>query len=372
MKISRLPHVSQMSSGRKLRAIDAGGKPAQSSPSKRQSGTSHAGHNTGPDGQKQGEAYMKSQKLTYMGAITFAVLKSTMLLWIAVVTLSAALASSNPLAAQDKQDHLHRTLGTGNNALTTAQSQSSAFGGGGSFNLNYWSLLSTVVDDQNGAPSVDPLSLQPPAILENDNPAANPTGDYHTYKACWKVAHPRPLDPPGTAIKCYSSPETFELGDGSLASNPNGNPDETFGGLPCPLTGTQQFLWVDQLTAYWNAVRFYNASELLIEGHRHEVYAGRIYNYTNGKSIPFWADYVSTYQEEPAPDGTQNNEQWGYYGNDFSAQADTTAVLTPLWAIVTYTPNFASVIEEIGPHPLDDYLNTGATAGLAPICTAME
>ncbi len=288
-------------------------------------------------------------------------------------TTFGLMAISLNLAAQSNQtnQHLHRTLGTGNDALAT-QSQSSGLGGGGSFELNYWSLLSQVVDDQNGAPSVDPLSLQPPAILNNDNPAANPNGNYHNYKACWKVAHPGPLDPPGTAIKCYSSPATFALGDGSLASNPDGNPDETFGGLPCPLTGTQQFLWVDQLSAYWNAVRFYDASGQLIEGYRHEVYAGRIYNYTTGKSIPAWMDYVSTYQEEPGPDGTQNNLQWGYYGNDFSALAGKTPVLTPQWGIVTYTPDFASVIEELGPHPLDDYLNTGATAGLAPICTAME
>jgi len=52
--------------------------------------------------------------------------------------------------------------------------------------------------------------------------------------------------------------------------------------------------------------------------------------------------------------------------------AGNTPVLTPQWGIITYTPNFASVIEELGPHPLDDYLNTGATAALAPICTAME
>jgi hypothetical protein len=314
---------------------------------------------------------MKFRKLTYMGAITFTLMKSRMSLLIAVVTLAAALVSSNPLAAQDKQEHLHRTLRTGNDALAT-QSQSSALGVGGSFKLNYWSLLSQVVDDQKGAPSVDPLSLQPPAILNNDNPAANPTGNYHTYKACWKVAHPGPLDPPGTAIKCYSSPETFELGDGSLASNPNGNPDETFGGLACPLTGTQQFLWVDQLTAYWNAVRFYNATGQLIEGYRLEAYAGRIYNYTTGKSIFAWMDYVSTYQEEPGPDGTDSNLQWGYYGNDFSAQAVNTGVLTPQWGIITYTPDFASVIKEVGPHPFDDYLNTGATSGLAPICAAMD
>ena len=245
---------------------------------------------------------MKSRKRTYMGAIRFTLMKSTMLLVIAVVTVSAALVSSNPMAAQDKQDHLHRTIGTGNDALVT-QSQWSALGGGGAFKLNYWSLLSQVVDDQNGAPSVDPLSLQPAAILNNDNPAAHPRGNYHTYKACWQVAHPGPLDPPGTAIKCYSSPATFELGDGSLASNPKGNPDETFSGLPCPLTGTQQFLWVDQLTAYWNAVRFYNASEQLIEGYRHEVYAGRIYNYTTGRSIPTWRTTSARIRKSPARTG---------------------------------------------------------------------
>jgi hypothetical protein len=292
-------------------------------------------------------------------------------LTIAVAT-TVALTISLRLAAQEQGHHQQHqgTLGTGNDAVAI-QSQSSALDGG-SFKLNYWSLLSQVVDDQNGAPSVDPLSLQTPAILENDNPAANPTGIYHTYKACWKVAHLGPLDPAGTAIKCYSSPATFEMGDGSLASTPNSNPDEVFSGLPCPLTGTQQFLWVDELAGYWNAVRFYNATGQLIEGYRHEVYAGRIYNYTTGKLIPAWMDYVITYQEEPGPDGTQSNLQYGYYGNDFSAQAGNTAVLTPQWGIVTYTPNFASVIEEVGPHPFDDYLNTGATAGLAPICTAME
>ncbi len=296
-------------------------------------------------------------------------MKSLTLTRITVIALFAALARPVGLAAQDHADGKSRHRDT----LAT-QSQSSALGSSrGLFRLDYWSLLSEVVDDQNGAPSVDPLSLQPPAILNNDNPSAHPRGNYHNYKACWKVAHPGPLDPPGTAIKCYSSPATFELGDGSLASNPNGNPDETFSGLPCPLTGAQQFLWVDQLTAYWNAVRFYDANEQLIEGYRHEVYAGRIYNYTTGKSIPAWMDYVSTYQEEPGPDGTDNNVQWGYYGNDFSAQAVNTAVLTPQWGIITYTPDFASVIKEVGPHPFDDYLiNTGATAGLAPICTAME
>jgi hypothetical protein len=229
--------------------------------------------------------------------------------------------------------------------------------------LNYWSLLSVLVDDQNGAPPVDPLSLQPPAILQID------ADILHVYKACWKVAHPGPLDPPGTAIKCYSAPGTFELGDGSLASTPNGNPDGLFSGLPCPLTGTPQFLWYDQVTAYWNVVRFYNANEQLIEGYRHEVYAGKIYNYTTGKSIPAWFDYMLTYTEEPGPDGTQNNLQYGYYGNDFSVEAVNSQIVTPMWGIVIWTPGYGSIVKEVGPH--DDYY-TGATAGLAPICDALQ
>ena len=278
------------------------------------------------------------------------------------IIYAIALFTTLSVAAQDHAEGRPK-----NRQVFTTHIQSSAsLSGGDSFQLNYWSLLSHIVDDQNGAASVDPLSLQPPAILQTD------TTVLHTYKGCWKVAHPGPLDPPGTAIKCYSSPGTFELGDGSLASTPNSNPDELFSGLPCPLTGTPQFLWVDQLTAYWNVVRFYNANDQLIEGYRHEVYAGKIYNYTTGKSIPAWMDYVITYQEEPGPDGTQNNLQYGYYGNDFSVQAVNSQVLTPLWGIVTYTPNYASVIEEVGPHPFDDYLNTGATAGLAPICAALE
>jgi hypothetical protein len=295
-------------------------------------------------------------------------MKSERLAIITAIALFGTLARPIGLVAQDHVEVRPKDR----KALTTHVQSSAPLSGEDSRRLNYRSLLSVLLDDQKGSPSVDPLSLQPPAILNNDNPAASPNGNYHTYKACWKVAHPGPLDPPGTAIKCYSSPATFEMGDGSLASTPNGNPDEVFSGLPCPLTGTPQFLWVDQLTGYWNVVRFYNANDQLIEGYRHEVYAGRIYNYTTGKSIPAWMDYVITYQEEPGPDGTQNNLQWGYYGNDFSVQAVNSQVLTPLWGIATYTPNFAAVIEEVGPHPFDDYLNTGATAGLAPICAALE
>ena len=289
-------------------------------------------------------------------------MKARTLKMFTAIALFAALAMATGLAAQEHAEGRPKDR----KALTTHVQSAAAPSGEDLFRLNYWSLLSVLVDDQNGAPSVDPLSLQPPAILQNDNVI------YHTYQACWKVGHPGPLDPPGTAIKCYSSPATFELGDGSLASTPNSNPDTVFSGLPCPLIGPQQFLWVDQLTAYWNVVRFYNANDQLIEGYRHEVYAGRIYNYTTGKSIPAWMDYMLTYQEEPGPDGTQNNLQYGYYGNDFSVQAVNSQILTPLWGIATYTPNFASVIEEVGPHPFDDYLNTGATAGLAPICAALE
>jgi hypothetical protein len=178
---------------------------------------------------------MKSRKLTYVGAIRLAVAKSPVSLLMAVVTLFAAVALSNPLAAQDKQDHLHRTLGTGNDAVAT-QSQSYALGGWGSFDVSYWSLLSQVVDDQKGAPSVDPLSLQPPAILNNDNPAANPNGNYHNYKACWKVARPGPLDPPGTSQATPTATPTRRLAAcrvpwrahnsfyGSTSSPPTGTP----------------------------------------------------------------------------------------------------------------------------------------------------
>ena len=277
------------------------------------------------------------------------------------IALFATLARPIGLAAQDHAEPRPKDR----KALATHVKSSAAPSDDESPQLNYWNLLSVLVDDQNGAPPVDPLSLQPPAILQNEGIV------YHPYKACWKVAHPGPLDPPGTAIKCYSSPATFELGDGSLASTPNGNPDQVFSGLPCPLTGTPQFLWFDQLTAYWNVVRFYNANDQLIEGYRHEVYAGRIYNYTTGKSIPAWMDYMLTYTEEPGPDGTQNNLQYGYYGNDFSVQAVSSQILTPLWGVVIWTPNFGSVVKEVGPHPFDDYF-TGSTAGLAPICDALQ
>jgi hypothetical protein len=69
-----------------------------------------------------------------------------------------------------------------------------------------------VVDDRHGAPSVDPLSLLPPAILENDNPTAHPSGDLHKYKACCQVAHPRPLIPSSMAIKCLEQSRDVRAG----------------------------------------------------------------------------------------------------------------------------------------------------------------
>jgi hypothetical protein len=280
------------------------------------------------------------------------------------------MAISLQLVAQEPTNDRHRKFidrGTlsGANSYHSYSPKSLVHSDDDSPQLNYWNLLSVLVDDQNGAPSVDPLSLQPPAILGNEGVV------FHTYQACWKVAHPGPLDPPGTAIKCYSGPAMFEMGDGSLASNPNGKPDTFFSGVPCPLTGTPQFLWVDQATAYWNAVRFYNANDQLIEGYRSEVYVGKLYNYTTGKSIPLWANYVTTYQEEPGPDGTQNNLQLGFYGNDFSTFAGNTLVLTPQWGNIIYSPSLA-LVEELGPHPIDDYVNLGATAALAAICGALQ
>src|SRR5579864_7707267 len=142
-------------------------------------------------------------------------------------TLCALMAIPLQLAAQEPVNDRHRKLSdpstvAGPKSHQTHSPKGLVLSHGEDFRLNYWSLLSVLLDDQNGAPSVDPLSLQPPAILQTD------TTILHTYKACWKVAHPGPLDPPGTAIKCYSGPGTFELGDGSLASTPNSNPDELF------------------------------------------------------------------------------------------------------------------------------------------------
>jgi hypothetical protein len=270
-----------------------------------------------------------------------------------------------PLAAQERSTRL------AHHGAVTIQSKPSAVDHADGRTKDFWSLLSQIVDDQNGAPSVDPQTLQPVPLLFNDNPVANPHGVYHIYKACWQVAHPGRLDPPGTAIKCYSSPATFELGDGSLASNPTGLPDTFFSGVTCPVTGPQQFSTADQAAAYWNAVRFYNASGQLIEGYRNEAYIGKFYNYTTGTSIPLWADYVVDYVEEPGPDGTQNNLQQGFYGNDFTVLAGNTLVLTPAWGNVVYSPG-GSLVSELGPHPIDDYYNLGTTAPFVPVCTALE
>jgi hypothetical protein len=281
-------------------------------------------------------------------------MKSTMLVFATALTLCLTATS---LAAQERAPRRHGAITVQSKPLADDHAKGST--------KNFWSLLSQIVDDQNGAPSVDPQSLQPVPVLQGFGFV------FHTYKACWQVAHPGALDPPGTAIKCYSSPATFEVGDGSLASAPGGNPDTFFSGVTCPVTGPQQFSTADQAAAYWNAVRFYNASGQLIEGYRNEAYIGKFYNYTTGTSIPLWADYVVDYIEEPGPDGNENNEQETFYGNDFSVLAGTTLVLTPAWGNVTYSPT-AALVSELGPHPIDDYYNLGITAPFVPVCTALE
>ena len=60
-------------------------------------------------------------------------MKKNLATWGTALTLLVVLTVSAQVAAQDKQDRLHRTLGTGNNALDT-QSQSSSMGGGGASN----------------------------------------------------------------------------------------------------------------------------------------------------------------------------------------------------------------------------------------------
>ena len=283
-------------------------------------------------------------------------MKSTVLVFATALTLCFMATS---LAAQD------RSTRVAHYGAITIQPEPSAVDHANARTKDFWSLLSQIVDDQNGAPPVDPQSLQPVPILGHNGVV------FHTYKACWQVAHPGKLDPPGTAIKCYSGPATFELGDGSLASDPSGNPDTFFSGVTCPVTGPQQFSTADQAAAYWNAVRFYNASGQLIEGYRNEAYIGKVYNYTTGTSIPLWAEYVVDYVEEPSPDGTQNNLQQDFYGNDFTVLAGSTLVVTPLWGSITYSPSNA-LVSEVGPHPIDDYYNLGTTAPFVPVCTALQ
>jgi hypothetical protein len=214
-----------------------------------------------------------------------------------------------------------------------------------------------------GKKKVNPYELHPPAILED-----GPYLPGVPYK-CWTVTSPPPQAPPGTTIMCAGGPVHFVAGDGSLESDPSGDPDTYISGFPCPLQGSPSFTTFDQATVHWVATRFYDANSDLIEGIRPERYAGIIYNGVTGKSAHLFTNTIVTYYENP-PDGMQDNEYTTYIDNDFAVNAHG-HVLAKSRGILELDPAF-NILYETGRHPFDDYFLRGDVKGLAPVCAALE
>ncbi|MGA8097457.1 MAG: hypothetical protein WB810_02235 [Candidatus Cybelea sp.] len=223
--------------------------------------------------------------------------------------------------------------------------------------------VDALVRREGGGRKVDPYGLHPPAILED-----GPFLPGVPYK-CWKVRSAPPPAPPGTKIMCAGGPIHFVAGDGSLESDPSGQPDTYLSDFPCPLQGSPSFTTFDQATVHWVATRFYDDNSNLIEGIRPERYDGIIYNGVTGKSAHLFTNTIVTYLENP-PDGMQDNEYNTYTNNDFAVSSDGT-VLAKSRGILEFDPSF-NIVYEVGRHPYDDYFLKGDVTGLAPVCAALQ
>jgi len=116
-----------------------------------------------------------------------------------------------------------------------------------------------LLDDSSGCTPVNPLSLNPPAVQE-DQP-------YWTGTACkcWELAEPATGPSPtvgadshapgGATIRCFHGPSTHKKGDGSLESDATGLADQFFG-FACPDGGPNVFDVGQDM--YVDAVRYYD------------------------------------------------------------------------------------------------------------------
>lgn len=233
---------------------------------------------------------------------------------------------------------------------------------------SYTEVLERIADRSNGHVAVDPNSLHPPAL----SPDSNNGFVWHEPKpyTCWVVEAEEHRDyAPGTAVACFvdvTLADGFVNGDGSLAGNAVGKPDNFFG-YDCP----QGFQVMDYTRNRWRAVRYFDSDLNQIGGIRSAKYEGVNYNYTTGKSVNLQARFIEIDVMRPV-DGTADHEYTKFLGDDYGPVTDPRGrLLADSAGRVDYTPGLATLLYIAGPHPIDLFY-TGDPSGILPVCHALK
>jgi hypothetical protein len=229
-------------------------------------------------------------------------------------------------------------------------------------------VLKRIADRSDGHELVDPHTLHPAAL----SPDSNNGIVWHAPKpyTCWMVEPGEAREyAPGTAVGCFvevTLADDFVNGDGSLAGDAAGKPDNFFG-YDCP----QGFSVMNFTRNRWRAVRYFDASLNQIGGIRSARYDGVNYNYTTGKSVDLHARFVEIDTMQPV-DGTPGHEFSKFLGDDYGPVTGPRGELLANSAgRIDYTPFLASVLYMAGPHPLDVFF-LGDVSGVLPVCNALE
>jgi hypothetical protein len=229
-------------------------------------------------------------------------------------------------------------------------------------------ILERIADRSDGHLLVDPHTLHPPAL----SPDSNNGFVWHESKpyTCWVVEPGERRDyAPGTAVACYvrvTLADGFVNGDGSLAGDPVGKPDNFFG-FDCP----QGFQVMDYTQDRWRAVRYFDANLHQIGTIRSATYDGVNYNYTTGKSVALHARFIEIDVMRPV-DGTADHEYPKFLGDDYGPVIGPHGrTLADSSGRIDYTPGLASILYMAGPHPLDAFY-AGDPSGVSPVCKALK
>jgi hypothetical protein len=230
-------------------------------------------------------------------------------------------------------------------------------------------VLERIVDRSRGHAPVDPYTLHPPAL----SPDSNDRFTWHEPKpyTCWVVEAGEDDDDyaPGTAVACYvkvTLADGFVNGDGSLAGNAAGKPDDFFG-FDC----LQGFSVKDFAKDRWRAVRYFDRNLNHMGTIRSAKYDGINYNFTTGKSVAFHADFIEINVMNPV-DGTADHEYTKFLGSDWGPIIGADGrVLANSFGRIDFTPHFGAILYQDGSHPFDAFY-FGDPSGVAPVCDALK